>query len=998
MFRHKDSASLLAIVRYMVLGAVCAVVLSLAPQTAQASTMRIQVDEDYSQAYQVVDLVNQQRKAAGLNTLTIDKDLMNAAMLRAAEITVVFSHTRPSGASCLNISSKTKGENIALGQKDAATVMSAWMASQGHKENILYSEYTIIGVGCVKVGGSYYWVQCFGWDKATTCSKSSNVTDKTVSISFNASVVSTLGASFSVSAVASDGETLMNERSSLQVGASQRYALMVHPWSGSSYYHVKIVDSDVSWNVDKSGIVKLNTSNGTVTGIAPGSYTLTAKAANGAISESVARACGTVAYSVSFSVDGKAYGSTQKVGQGGTASKPTDPTKSGYTFNGWYTDSALTKAYNFSTPVTASFTLYAKFTANSSSSSSTNKNNTSTSTTTSKNNTSTSTNTNTSKNNTSTTTNTSKNNTSTTTNTTTNKNNNSSSSSSNKTNTTTNTLKPTSASAGALTSFYDVPSGAWYYSWVTEAAKRGLMSGPTNSSGKPTGYFQPDNEVTRGQVATILWRIAGQPSTTTTALWDARGHWAEKAIAWCMSQGIITGYTSGDYKGMFRPDAPVTRQELAVMSYRFAKWAGVNVSNPPTAAFKKCVDTASVGSWAKDAMVWCAAASIITGSVEGDGSHLNPGNTASRAQAAKIFVQIQKLACGQTTPYSEEADDDSAADEVAEEVTMDEVVTYATTPVNGTTENGLAYAIVSDTDVDENGDAFVLGNEYAELGGRYEGVGAYILSYAGDSSTLALPSAIEGAQVVSANLAWGQGRTIDMAADLATATDAAAAQVGQMGLDDAGHMRLTALAVDADAALVQLNVSGNLLQGIEIVRADDSSAATLSALRFLDMSLNPVTALDTVSFPALEQLSLAACPLDAQSLTALAAWAGTTGLAADLTGAGYTAPEAAQATDETSADAQATATSDTEAAAQDATFEAVEFEEVATDTQANEDAAEPTETESADQDCEQAETDTEAAQDAGEAETFEQEQVEELDASFEVAAEEPAVEEFDLAA
>ncbi len=935
MYTHQDRASLLAIVKYMFIAIVCAAILCIAPQSAQASTMHIEVDQDYTQAYKVLDLVNQQRKAAGLNTLTMDKDLLNAAMQRAAEISVLFSHTRPNGTSCLTVSSKAKGENIALGQKDAAAAMKDWMASTGHKENILYSSYTTIGVGCVKVGSSYYWVQCFGWDKASTCSKPSNAYNKTVSISYNASALTSLGASFTVSAVERDGETTTSSTTNLTVGASQRYALMVEPWSGSSYYQAKVVDSDVSWSVNNSSVVKLNASNGTVTATAAGNFTLTAKTANGSISESVARTCANRTYTVTFRSNGYYYGSAQNIVSGGTVTKPANPTKSGYTFMGWYTDTACRTAYDFSTKVTTSFTLYAKF-----------------------------------------------------------------QSKSGKTITGSSTLKATTSS-NSISSFYDVPSTTWYYTWVTEAAKRGLMSGPTDSSGKPTGYFQPENEVTRAQVATILWRIAGQPGSTAQAMWDAQGHWAEQAIAWCVSQGIITGYTSGDYQGMFRPDAAVTRQELAVMTYRFAKWAGVTTGSTPTTAFNKCVDTKTVASWAKDAMVWCAAAGIITGSNEPDGAHLNPDKTANRAQAAKIFVQLQKLACGEISPYSEDVSD-SGVDETFDEITYDEV-TFDTMPVSGTTENGLAYVIVSDTDVDGNGNAFELGHEYAELGGLYEGLGAYILGYAGDSSTLALPSAIEGAQVVSANLAWGQGRTIDMAADLATAADVTAAQVGQMGLDDAGHMRLTALSVDADAALVQLNLSGNLLQGIEIASADaetaESGAATLSALRFLDMSLNPVTSLDTAGFPALEQLSLVSCPLDAQSLTTLAAWMGTTGLAADLTDAGYTAPEATQTADEANADAQTTATSDTESDAQDATFETVEFEVVADDAQASEDVAEPAETietESVEEDSEQAETDD--AQDASDAEAFEQEQVEELDASFEIAAEEPVVEEFDLAA
>ena len=866
MFNLQGRANLLTTVACVVLGALCAALISLAPHTAQASTMRIEVDEDYTQAYQILDLVNQQRKAAGLNSLTMDKDLMSAAMTRAAEISVLYSHTRPSGKACLTASNKMKGENIALGQANSSAVMSAWMASQGHKENILYKNYTAIGVGVVKVGNYYCWVQCFGWDKVSTCSKPGNTYNKIVSISFDASTVVASGGTFAVYPVEGDGETCTEANGSLMVGSSQRYALCALPWSESDYYRTKVQDSDVTWSVNNSGVVKLNTSNGTVTAVAPGSFTLTAKTAGGLISKSVARSCEYRTYNVVFRSQGYYYGTTQKIVQGGTVTKPKDPTKSGYTFMGWYTDAACRTPYDFSSPVSASFTLYAKF-----------------------------------------------------------------QSKSGATITGSSTLKQTKGSS--ITSFYDVPSGAWYYSWVTEAAQRGLMSGPTDASGNPTGYFQPENEVTRAQVATILWRIAGQPGTSTDAMWDAQGHWAEDAIAWCVSQGIITGYTSGDYQGMFRPDAAVTRQELAVMVWRFAKWAGVTTGSASTSAFNKCVDTALVANWAKDAMVWCAAAGIITGSNESDGAHLNPDSTANRAQAAKIFVQLQKLACGEIAPYT---GDDGTADPGTDDVTFDEVTfdeITATTPVSGATENGLAYVIVRDTDVDGEGNAFVLDREYAELGGRYEGPGAYVLGYAGASSELALPGSIEGAQVVAANLAWGEGRTFDMAADLELAGGKAQAQSGQTGFDDAGHTRLTALTISADSDIVALDVSGNLLQGIEVAATDETSVASvlsLSALRFLDLSLNPVTAVATAQFPALEALSLAGCPLDAQSLATLAAWAGATGLTANLADAGYTAPETAEADAQVeTADTAATA-ADT---AQGTTFEAVEFEAVVTDSQ-----------------------------------------------------------------
>ena len=127
----------------------------------------------YDYAYQVLDIVNQERKKAGLEPLTMDMDLLEAAMKRAAEIQISFSHTRPNGASCYTISSKISGENIAFGYGSPTNVMNGWMNSSGHKSNIL-GNWKSIGIGCFECNGLLCWVQEFGWGEAVTGSKPSN--------------------------------------------------------------------------------------------------------------------------------------------------------------------------------------------------------------------------------------------------------------------------------------------------------------------------------------------------------------------------------------------------------------------------------------------------------------------------------------------------------------------------------------------------------------------------------------------------------------------------------------------------------------------------------------------------------------------------------------------------------------------------------------------------------------------------------------------------------
>lgn len=122
---------------------------------------------DYVQAYQVLNMVNEQRRANGLNTLQMDKDLLDTAMQRAAEISIVFEsdHRRPDNTECFTAFPQKlswAGENIAYGYPSASSVMNGWMNSTGHRENILNYNYNCVGIGCAKIDGRLYWVQCFG--------------------------------------------------------------------------------------------------------------------------------------------------------------------------------------------------------------------------------------------------------------------------------------------------------------------------------------------------------------------------------------------------------------------------------------------------------------------------------------------------------------------------------------------------------------------------------------------------------------------------------------------------------------------------------------------------------------------------------------------------------------------------------------------------------------------------------------------------------------------
>ena len=137
-------------------------------------TSRIETDgglqepEAETPAAQVLALVNAQRARAGLGSLSLDPEASKAAGVRAREIQISFSHTRPDGRdfstalSEAGASFRASGENIAYGQRSAEQVMDVWMNSAGHRANILNPGYSRIGIGHVKDSrGVDHWVQLF---------------------------------------------------------------------------------------------------------------------------------------------------------------------------------------------------------------------------------------------------------------------------------------------------------------------------------------------------------------------------------------------------------------------------------------------------------------------------------------------------------------------------------------------------------------------------------------------------------------------------------------------------------------------------------------------------------------------------------------------------------------------------------------------------------------------------------------------------------------------
>nr|WP_191397673.1 S-layer homology domain-containing protein [Flavonifractor sp. An306] len=174
--------------------------------------------------------------------------------------------------------------------------------------------------------------------------------------------------------------------------------------------------------------------------------------------------------------------------------------------------------------------------------------------------------------------------------------------------------------------FADVDETAWYYDGVAYVYEKGLMTG----TGETT--FNPDGATSRAMLAAILWRLEGSPVVNYAMDFAdvEEGQWYTEAIRWAASEGIVTGY--GD--GAFGTNDSITREQFAVMLYRYA---GAQPASGTLSTFR---DGTAVSDWAAEAMGWAVEAGLITGT--GDGSTLTPQGQATRAQAAVLLMRWQE--------------------------------------------------------------------------------------------------------------------------------------------------------------------------------------------------------------------------------------------------------------------------------------------------------------------------------------------------------------------
>lgn len=233
-------------------------------------------------------------------------------------------------------------------------------------------------------------------------------------------------------------------------------------------------------------------------------------------------------YTVKFETNGGSAVKSQSLNKNGVVKEPSAPSRDGYVFEGWYTDRELTKKYDFAAKVTRSFTLYAKWTED--------------------------------------------------------------------------TKKPANTDK-ALTSFTDVEAGSWYEEAVSYAAENNLFKGVSETE------FVPGGSMTRAMLVTVLYRLENEPDAGTSSFADVEsGSYYEKAVAWAGENGIVKGISDTE----FAPDANVTREQIAAIIYRYADFKGIEAAHGEQSK-TVYDDNDKISDWAADAAAFCSAAGIMIG-------------------------------------------------------------------------------------------------------------------------------------------------------------------------------------------------------------------------------------------------------------------------------------------------------------------------------------------------------------------------------------------------
>ena len=240
---------------------------------------------------------------------------------------------------------------------------------------------------------------------------------------------------------------------------------------------------------------------------------------------------GTSSYTVSFETNGGNVIAKATVKRNEKVSKPIDPTKDGVVFAGWYADKELTQEYDFDKAVMSNITIYAKWTEKE-----------------------------------------------------------------------TELTPPTPASSEWQNPFTDVKSSDWFYDDVEYVVTNGLFNGTSATA------FTPNDTMTRAMLVTVLWRLMGSPAVNGASFSDVpSGQWYSDAVAWAEQNDIASGIG----EDLFAPDAEITREQMATILYRYEHFSGK--IPPDIAEAKSFADETDTSEWATTAVAALVSQGIING-------------------------------------------------------------------------------------------------------------------------------------------------------------------------------------------------------------------------------------------------------------------------------------------------------------------------------------------------------------------------------------------------
>ncbi len=176
--------------------------------------------------------------------------------------------------------------------------------------------------------------------------------------------------------------------------------------------------------------------------------------------------------------------------------------------------------------------------------------------------------------------------------------------------------------------FIDVSVDDWFYSGVMFVKAEGLMSGVGDSE------FAPYESVTRGMLVVVLHRLEGEPQTESAGFADVNdSQWYANGISWAANEQIV----NGTGVGMFEPEAPITREQIATILYKYSVKKNKAVEQLTDII---APDKNAISDWAMEGMSWAVSEGLISG--KDSSGTLDPGGEATRAEIATILMRFIK--------------------------------------------------------------------------------------------------------------------------------------------------------------------------------------------------------------------------------------------------------------------------------------------------------------------------------------------------------------------